>query len=303
MIEIRQIKSREEWLDWRREVLTASDIGAVAGVDPFKTPLRVYAEKTTGNDFEENALMRRGRLFEAAAVEYLREAHPTWQIERPNEFYIDVDLKLGCTPDAFAHDGDSRINCQIKTVSAPVFEKWDGLPPKSYLLQTACENMLTRADDGLLAVLIVSTYSAELIEFAVPRHPAAENRICDIARDFWANVKRGLVPKPDYEQDAEIIAALYPPSKEVPTPLDLSGDNRIYAALEEREQLKGDIKAAEATVKALDAEIVHKLNGAELATVDGWKITNKITHRGEYTVAAKDYPVLRVAKTGSEATP
>jgi predicted phage-related endonuclease len=308
MIEIRQIKSgpegREEWLDWRRGALTASDIGAVEGVDPYKTPLRVYAEKTTGGEDVDNAQMRRGRLFEIAAVDYLREAHPTWRIERPAAFYVDVDVGLGCTPDAFAWDEDGRlINCQIKVISAPVFERWDGKPPKSYMYQTACENLLTQADAGILAVLVISTFDAELVEFDVPRHQGAERRFYDIAREFWTNIRNGVVPAPNYEKDSELITALYPPSPEVPAPLDLAADNRIGQVLEERDNLKGLIKEAEGQVKALDAEIVDKLQGAERANAAGWKISYTITHRKEFTVPAKDFPSLRVTRVAEEPRP
>ena len=189
-----------------------------------------------------------------------------------------------------------RINCQIKTISLPIFERWEGSPPAGYILQTACENMLLDTDEGMLAVLAVSAYDAQLHEFTVPRHPAAEARIRDLADDFWANVAAGQYPAPDYERDAEIIAALHPPKPEVETPLDLSRDNRIYEVLEARERCNGDIRTLEERVKALNAELVDKLRGATLALADGWKISHKLTHRGEYVVAAKDYPTLRVTR-------
>lgn len=295
MISIRQIKEREEWLQWRQEVLTASDIGAVAGVDKYKTPLRVYAEKMVNLAPEESAIMRRGRMFEHAAYGYLVEDHPDWLWVRPNAFYADVDLKLGATPDALATSHErGLINVQIKTVSAPTFEEWNGIPPDAYVLQTVCENLLTNANEGILAVLVVSAYAAEMHEFPVPRHAGAEKRICDLAREFWKNIKAGLVPRPDYKLDADIINELKPPSDDVPVPLDLTGDNRLVEVLEKRQILKSQIKQGEADIKALDAEIVDKLDGATLATLPGWKITNKITHRGEYTVKASSFPRLLV---------
>lgn len=303
MISIRQITSRAEWLAWRKDVLTASDVGAVAGVDQYKTPLRVYAEKMTEINVEESPIMRRGRMFEHAAYGYLVEDHPDWKLSRPNAFYCDVDLKLGATPDALAETDHGLVNIQIKTVSAPTFEAWEGKAPTGYLLQTACENMLTKADRGILAVMVVSAYGAEMHEFEVPRHKAAERRICDLARQFWKNVKLGLVPMPVYKMDADVVSALYPPDDAVETPLDLSKDNRIYAVLTERELLKGAIKEAEETVKALDAEIVHKLCGATLAYADDWKITNRTTHRKEYTVKAQSFPRLLVNRTGTEGAP
>lgn len=241
--------------------------------------------------------MRRGRMFEHAAFGYLQEDHPDWTWSRPNAFYADVDLKLGATPDALAHSNErGLINVQIKTVSAPTFEDWNDIPPDAYVLQTVCENLLTNANEGILAVLVVSAYSAEMHEFPVPRHAGAERRICDLARDFWKNIKAGMVPRPNYALDAEIISALHPPRDDVPVPFDLTGDNRLQDLLTNREYLKTAVKESEAQLKEIDAEIIDKLAGATLATLPGWKITNKITHRGEYTVAASSFPRLLVKR-------
>ena len=288
-------------MEWRRNALTASDIGAVAGVDPYRSGLSVYADKISGVTVDETPLMRRGRHYEAAAVEYFREDHPDWKVETNRHYFEDVDLKLGATPDVIAVDPEGRkVNVQIKTVGQPTFEKWDGQPPKAYLLQTAAENYLTGADYGILAVLVNSTYAAELVEFEVLRHPAAERRVCDLTREFWENVKAGVVPQPDYERDGELVAKLFPPDAEVPVPLDLSGDNRIGELLADREKLKEAIKTCESGVKTLDAEILHKLGGATMATLPGWKITNKLTHRKEYVVAASSFPRLLVKRLDTE---
>ena len=81
MIERRQIFGRSEWLAWRKSYLTASDIGAAAGLDEYKVRLRLFAEKRgTVPDIVETGAMRRGRLFESAALAYLQEMHPLWEI-------------------------------------------------------------------------------------------------------------------------------------------------------------------------------------------------------------------------------
>jgi len=303
MITASEVTERLPWLGERRKFLGASDLGAVDGKDPYRSPLSVYMDKLgieTG--VEETRLMRRGRMFEAAAVEYLREDHPAWTIERPRLFYRDDEAGLCCTPDCFARDDEGRlVNIQIKTISAPQFEKWNDRPPLGYLLQTSCENMLVDADRGILAVLVTSTYDAELKEFPVRRHPQVEERIREIARDFWANVRAGVAPQPDYNRDAELIAALHPPDPDVPVPLDLTADNRIGQVLEERDSLKALIREAEGQVKAFDAEIIDKLAGAGVAAASGCKISYTLTHRGEYVVPAKSFPSLRVSRTKEAA--
>jgi putative phage-type endonuclease len=301
---IREITDRQLWLNWRKEALTASDIAAVRGLDPWRSPLSVYAEKV-GSEFtqEETSQMRRGRNFEPAAVEYLREDHPAWEIWRPNAFYLDDYIGLGATPDCLARDNEGRlINIQIKTVAGSRFRKWEGVAPVGYLLQTATENLLVNADAGILAVLVVTERDAELHEFQVPRHEGAERRIAETAREFWQNIRAGVAPQPDYQKDAELVAALYPPDPDVPVPLDLSTDNRIGQVLEERDNLKGLIKEAEGQVKAFDAEIRTKLAGAKGAILPGWKISNALIHCNEKIVAAYDYQRLTCTRIEEKGT-
>jgi putative phage-type endonuclease len=121
MTEWRRITDRTSWLKWRQDYLTASDVAAAAGVDKFKSRARLYAEKADrAPATAETGAMRRGRLFEGAALEYLKEEKPSWLIERPNVFITDDESRLACTPDAII---DGTINCQIKTISRPTFER------------------------------------------------------------------------------------------------------------------------------------------------------------------------------------
>jgi putative phage-type endonuclease len=283
MTEYRPITSRVEWLRWRRDFLTASDVPAAAGVDRFKTRLRLFMEKTElVPDIVETSAMRRGRHFETAALAYLQEEHPDWTIERPNVFIADTENRLGATPDAWLTVAGCKVNCQIKTVSRPVFERWDGKAPLGYQLQVVTENLLSEADSGLLAVLAVSAHDAELHCFDIPRHPAAEENIRQIARQFWADVEEGRRPPADYSRDAEQIAALFPHA--VPdTILDLSGDNRLPKQLARRDLLKRVISRAGERVKLIDNEIKDKMGAAEVAELPGWKITWKDTFYKGYT--------------------
>jgi putative phage-type endonuclease len=285
----------------RKQYLTASDVPAVAGVDLYKSALRVYAEKTgLVPDVVENAAMKRGRLFEGAALEYLAEEHPRWKIERPAIFITDDIDRLGCTPDAFITDETGAlINCQVKTINRYTFERWNGHAPLGYQLQVVCENMLTGADRGILAVLVVSAYDAELKLFDVPRHEAAEDRIRQIALEFWDRVASGRRPDPDYNKDADFIGRLFPPQPDSAT-LDLTGDNRIGTLLDSLEAAKAAERAAVAESKAIEAEIIVKLDGAEEAICDGWRITRKPRHVAEHMrKASTSYPI-RTTRTSEE---
>jgi putative phage-type endonuclease len=300
-IERHPVTDRASWLAMRKQFLTASDVPAVAGADPYKSALRVYAEKTgLVPDVVENAAMKRGRLFEGAALEYLADEHPHWKIERPAIFITDTAHRLGCTPDAFITDETGAlVNCQIKTINRYTFDRWNGQAPLGYQLQVVCENMLTGADRGILAVLVVSAYDAELKLFDVPRHEAAEDRIRQLALEFWHRVASGRRPDPDYTKDADFIGRLFPAQPDSPV-LDLTSDNRIGTLLDGLEAAKAAERAAVAEGKAIEAEIIVKLDGAEEAICEGWRITRKPRHVAEHMrKASTSYPI-RTTRTSEE---
>jgi len=59
--------SREEWLEWRKDGLGATDIGAVMGLSPWMGPYELWIDKTgRGGLFNETERMRWGLLLEPA---------------------------------------------------------------------------------------------------------------------------------------------------------------------------------------------------------------------------------------------
>ena len=57
--------NRQEWLRERKNYLGGSDLGAIAGLNPYRTALDVYLDKTSDDIREEtNAAMRWGNLLE-----------------------------------------------------------------------------------------------------------------------------------------------------------------------------------------------------------------------------------------------
>src|SRR5215510_7683031 len=99
-VEARQIVSLDEWLSWRRRVVTASRIGALPAfhVHPYCTPLKLYAE-LRGVEFpnDDNKLKRRGRWLEPAIARACEELRPEWKIEPPGIFLVDEEIGWGAT--------------------------------------------------------------------------------------------------------------------------------------------------------------------------------------------------------------
>jgi hypothetical protein len=103
VIEQRNIVDRETWLQWRRDDVTASTVGALFGVHPYTTALRLYVEKR-GVEFpsqDDNQVMRRGRWLEPSIGKAVSELRPEGSIYPPNLYLRDPALRRGGTPDFY----------------------------------------------------------------------------------------------------------------------------------------------------------------------------------------------------------
>ena len=301
MIERKTITTREAWLDWRRQDVTASNVGALFNCHPYVTPLRLYAEKS-GTEFlvEDNLAMRRGRWLEPAVAKAVEEMRPEWKLEAATEYLRDPDLKIGATPD-FYIKGDPRGLgvLQAKSVAPSVYAReWnDGKEvPLWIILQAVQEAMLAEADFVVIAALLVDAHNMEVaIHDIGPRNLMAEEKIKSAVKEFWRCVDAGIEPDPDYARDADTVKALWRAERDPAAEVDLSGNNRIPELLAERSILKSDIGAMNARLEEIDTEIKFEMKDAAIATgIEGWRVTYKTSQVKEYTVKAREQRVLRV---------
>lgn len=303
-IERTLITSREQWLDLRKADITASTISCLFGLNPYTSPSQLFYEKLGRLDAEvpDSTALRRGRLLESAVAEAFAEQHIGWKITKARHYYRDVNRRLGATPDYLVVTPDGqRAILQCKTVNPASFRKWwtDQSCPAWIMLQALTEAMLTKADFGLVAALVVDGYKFELVVYTVPRHEAAERRIQDAVAKFWDDAEHGKAPAIDYERDGALLAAMYPHHREGAT-IDLRADNAILGLLEEREKLKAGIATNEDKVKAIETEIRAKLTDNEIGLVNGWRLTLREQHRKEHMVKATSFRVLRAVREQQE---
>jgi hypothetical protein len=188
---------------------------------------------------------------------------------------------------------------QAKTVAKPIFDQeWDGGPPKWIILQTLQEMMLTECAWGVIAALVLTSFTVELQTWDFTRHEAAEEKIRIEAGKFWTAVAAGEPPPPDYEVDGDTIRAMFP--RDNGETLDLSGDNRLPELLDLYETLSADEKAAGKQLKAVKAEIAAKIGDATAATLPGWHLSNKTIERAGYVVKPTSFRQLCVKRTNEE---
>lgn len=298
-IERHPIESREQWLDLRKQDVTASVAGALLGVHDYATAYGLWALKSgkIAEDPEETGAMKRGRLLEPVAAALIQEQHPDWKLERPGAYYRDPLSRIGATPDLFAANAEGRGVIQIKTVEPGMFRRvWrdadtgDARPPLWIAVQAIIEAHLTGAKWAAVGALIVG-YGIDLHVVPVPIHEGVIDRIKEAVADFWRQVESGKAPAVDYGRDGAVLAELY--AQDNGATIDLSGDNRVPVLLAEDEALAASLSEGEKRRREIKNELIDKMGAATFATVQGWKLSAKTINRKGYAVAPSSYRQVR----------
>ncbi len=107
------MKNKQEWLRERKNYLGGSDLGAIAGLNPYRTALDVYLDKTSDDiRCETSPAMRWGTLLEdTIAKEYAEVTGQTIEIE-PNTIYHPSMKFLGANIDRWVGDKEYVLECK-----------------------------------------------------------------------------------------------------------------------------------------------------------------------------------------------
>jgi len=282
-----QITGIGEWLERRRHHITASRIAALFDAHPFLTREGLASELRGESGEVPNSSMRDGHILEAGFPYAVKADGKPWNLVKADSYHWLPEHRLGATPDFWI--GDDGL-LQAKTTSPQQWEKWHGIVPLAYTLQTLTEMLVTGRTRGVLAVMI-RTSGHPIHYYEVPRHEAAERRILDAVAAWWRAFDAGEFPA------VMPIGAAAEMLVDDGSHIDLSGDNFLCSMLPQRERLKREISGAEKAVAEIDGAIKDAMGTAATAWLPGYNISFKTQHRRETVIAARDIRVLRVRAT------
>lgn len=245
---------RTEWLEWRRKGIGSSDAAAVAGLDPYKSPLAVYLEKVgeVTDDEQSEAAYWGLRLEDVLAEEYRRRTGR--RVRRRNAILQHPDYPWMLANLDREIVGEPGL-LEIKTTSAYLRDQWgEDKAPDKYVLQCQHQMAVTGRQWADLAVLIGGQ------EFRIVRVHRDEDLIqtlIDIERRFWEeHVVPRIPPEPDgHDVDMRVLASLYPesdPDSIVALPNDAEQLIRQYEDAKAAEAQWAEVRQqAEARLKAM----------------------------------------------------
>ncbi len=257
------MNAREEFLLARRTGLGGSDIGAILGLSPYRTPVDVWAEKTGRAPGQEETLQMRFGTYaeEFVAREYTAKTGHAVQRFTPMLRHAsapvlgNVDrLVIPEGAKVASHKQEIRTDRGLECKAASVFasfnaddwgDKGTDQVPASYLVQCATYMALTGCSLWDLAVLFGNQ---EVRVFNLKRDAELENEIIARASEWWdRHIVADVPPEPTCEAD---IKRLYPSDNGTAVEANTKTIELIARAVELRHQiseleaeLEGDKKA------------------------------------------------------------
>ena len=202
--------TREEWLEHRRKGIGGSDITVLMGVNPWKSPMDVWLEKTEEFDTEDedNEVMYWGRVLEdIVAREFTERTGKKVRkknsiLRHPGHYFLmaNVDrLVIG-----------EKTGLECKTTNA--FYQDNGQCPELYYAQAQHYMTVTGYEKWYVAVL---AGGQRFYIYEVLRDTAYIDEIIKAAQYFWHLVEKGKPPEFDgSEASSRIVARMYPRATE-----------------------------------------------------------------------------------------
>ena len=265
--------NHEEWLQIRRGFIGGSDAGAVVGLDEYKSPYSLWAEKTGRiPPFEGNITTKVGAYLEELVAQMFTDE--TGKKVRKHNFTMVNDLfPWACANVDRLVNGEKAI-LEIKTSNSfPVMRQCrNGEFPARWWAQVCHYLAVTELKKAYLAVLIGCR---DFMVFELDRDEAEISALVGAERDFWQLIQNDTPPAPDgSEPTTEAIKTIYSDSgKNV---VDLFP---MAAQLDQYTALSGQIKELEALRDEATNCIKAYIGDACGGECDRYKVTWKSSTR------------------------
>ena len=261
--------NQEEWLRIRKSYLTGTDAGAVCGMNPYKSAMQVYMDKTSPEiEIIDNEAMRLGRDLEDYVAGRFVEATGK-KVRKSNAMYVSNEHPFMMANVDRLVVGE-RAGLECKTASPYTADRWkDGNVPEWYYLQCQHYMKVLEMDRWYLAVLI---FGKGFQYTCLERDEEMLKDLVFIEKGFWENhVQAKVLPPPDGSRNADELILKYFHRKEGAVTRMTGMDEQITR----RNELAGLIKKMKEEQKTIEQELKMYLGNAEAQTgiSDQYRVT------------------------------
>lgn len=281
--------AREEWLKYRQKGIGGSDAGAICGVNPYSTALKVYQDKTSEEpEIPDSESMRQGRDLEDYVASRFMEATGK-KVRRSNFMYQHDSYPFMLADiDRMVVGEDAGLEC--KTASAFSADKWkEDAVPEHYILQCMHYMAVTGTKAWYIAVVLLGK------EFKWKKIERDEEMIRDlikIEQDFWfGHVIPRIMPEPDGSKEYDELLNHYFHTARKASTIPLVGFDGKLARRQEILDLTEKLETEKAKI---DQELKLYLADTEAAESAKYRVfwTNTTTNRLDGRLLRTEHPEI-----------
>ena len=245
----------------RREKIGGSEAASACGVDPFRSRIMLWAEKTGRIERPETEAMKWGKLLEPVVFQELERQGFDVMPAPADGFVLDAAPWLIGHPDGFLDLDGVRAVLEIKTGSVFAGHDWqsESGAPLPYLVQVHHYMAVTSTERALLACLV----GGQRLELrTVYADEVVIQTMLDRYEDFRQYVRTDTPPPPDGSRSAaDAIRALHPSSNGKTIRLDKA----TWEACKELKARKEQIVTVKRQADELQQRIELAMGAAEVA--------------------------------------
>ena len=260
--------SNADWLHLRKSGIGGSDAGAICGVNPYSSAMKVFQDKT-GDQTEEqdNEAIRIGHDLEDYVAQRFMEATGL-KVRKSNFMYRSLEHPFMIADvDRLVVGEDAGLEC--KTASAYNADKWaDGNIPLHYIMQCYHYMAVTGKRIWYIAAVILGR------EFTYRRlewDDGLINRLTAIEEEFWNEyVVKGVIPPPDGSKACDEVIEQYFHTARKASAVELVGFDE---KLDRREEIIAFVKELQEEQKQIEQEIKLFMKDNERANSEHYRVT------------------------------
>lgn len=262
--------SKEEWLRLRKEGIGGSDAGAICGLNPYSSPMKIYLDKTDeAGEHLDNEAMRVGRdLEEYVAKRFMEDTGK--KVRRSNYMYFSEEHPFMLADiDRMVVGENAALEC--KTANIYQADKWkDGSVPESYFIQCQHYMAVLGMDAIYIAVLIMGK---EFLWCKLERDQSLIDDLIQIEEHFWNHyIIPRVMPEPDGSKVCDEILEKYFHTSVKDSEIALIGFDE---KLGRREEVNSLIEKLETEKKQIEQEIKMYMQHNEQAASDRYRVSWK----------------------------
>ena len=256
-----------KWLQWRKEAITGSDISAISGLNPWKSCLTLFYEKTGQlQEREATTRMMLGNYLEEGIANLFQDLNPNLKVYRDLGTWAKVDAPVyRANPDGVIEDQLGNLSVlEIKHTS----QYWTEVPIY-YQMQVMWYQFvlgLTETPATLVAVT-----GGDLKQFVIEYNQSLMDKAIEAVEGFLGLLALDVAP--DFDGSASTLDTVRELSP------DLIDDVKELTCGIELLAAKQIFDAAEENLNKYKSQALAELQGIRVGTLEGIEIV-RLAQRG-----------------------